>query len=236
MRRFLVFLFAMFMGVASASTVNIDWDVDGSTYAQTTCEIGGNLTLPAQTPTKYGYTFKGWKYDVVYGTVSQSGTPSPSNPIEPTFRQFGNTVLRAVGSGNNLVADYYDPVTNKIKRRVGVLVLDGTSKRVTNPYNYYNRLTFFISDFSSSAFTSFLGFKSTHFETANAIDWGQARPGQIVCQGSQNPAGLALTLDISDERNTADLFNQWLADQYANGTPVTIYYPRATPIEETFVQ
>ena len=152
MKKLLVGLCMVFMMSASATTVNIDWDVDGSTYAQTTCEIGGNLTLPAQTPTKYGYTFKGWKYDVVYGTVSQSGTPSPSNPIEPTFRQFGNTVLRAVGSGNDLVADYYDPVTNKIKRRVGVLVLDGISKRVTKPYNYYNRLTFFISDFSSSAF------------------------------------------------------------------------------------
>ena len=56
------------------------------------------------------------------GTVSQSGTPSPSNRIEPKFYTQGDMVLRAVGN----VADSYDVGTGKITRRIGIKVFNGT--------------------------------------------------------------------------------------------------------------
>lgn len=49
----------LFIGAAIAETININWINDGETYAQTTCEIGGDVILPT-TPTKRGHTFKGW--------------------------------------------------------------------------------------------------------------------------------------------------------------------------------
>lgn len=49
----------LFVTAAVADTININWMDGNTTYAQTTCEIGGDIILPT-TPTKRGYTFKGW--------------------------------------------------------------------------------------------------------------------------------------------------------------------------------
>ena len=47
----------------------MDWYVDGDSYAQTTCEIGGGVTLPTE-PTKYGYDFIGWSEIFNRGTFA----------------------------------------------------------------------------------------------------------------------------------------------------------------------
>ena len=49
----------LFIQIASADTVNIDWSVDGQTYTQTSCTVGGDIILPTA-PTKRGHTFLGW--------------------------------------------------------------------------------------------------------------------------------------------------------------------------------
>ena len=49
-----------FCGVVNADTETINWYIDDdTTYATTTCQTGGDITLP-NTPTKRGYTFQGW--------------------------------------------------------------------------------------------------------------------------------------------------------------------------------
>ena len=50
----------LFATSAHATTINLNWVVDDTNYANTTCESGGDLILPATPPVKYGYTFKGW--------------------------------------------------------------------------------------------------------------------------------------------------------------------------------
>ena len=59
--RFLRYIFCalLFVTAAVADTINIKWMDGNTTYAQTTCEIGGDIILP-EPPTKRGYTFKGW--------------------------------------------------------------------------------------------------------------------------------------------------------------------------------
>lgn len=59
-KRFIVFLLLVFCSVAHADTETINWYMDDNVYATTTCESGGDITLPTA-PTKYGYTFQGWK-------------------------------------------------------------------------------------------------------------------------------------------------------------------------------
>ena len=61
MKRFLVLSFLIFPCITHADTETINWYVDGSTYATTTCQTGGDIILPTA-PTKYGYTFKGWAF------------------------------------------------------------------------------------------------------------------------------------------------------------------------------
>ena len=47
-------------GISHAETFNQYWYVENNTPIQTTCETGGDITLPAA-PTKYGYDFIGWE-------------------------------------------------------------------------------------------------------------------------------------------------------------------------------
>ena len=62
MKRFLILLVTLFCGVANADTINLHWlNEDGSTYQNSTCVIDSDLILPSTPPTKYGYTFTGWK-------------------------------------------------------------------------------------------------------------------------------------------------------------------------------
>ena len=110
MKKFFVFFgVVLICNIVFAETINVNWKVGDTTYSTSTCESGGNLIIPQTPPTKYGYTFVGWNYGVITGTWSQSGTPTPTNPIEPVFYQLGDTVLRALGSGENFVADEYNP-------------------------------------------------------------------------------------------------------------------------------
>ena len=61
-KRFIVFLLLVFCSAAHAETETINWYMDDNVYATTTCESGGDITLPTA-PTKYGYTFQGWRLD-----------------------------------------------------------------------------------------------------------------------------------------------------------------------------
>ena len=228
-----MFLCAMFVLSAHATTVNIDWLMDGATYAQTTCETGGNFTLPTPTPTKYGYHFVGWQQNDAVGSWSQSGTPTPTNPIEPTFRQFGNTVLRALGSGDNFIADSYDPTTGKITRRVGVKVLDGTEN--ISIFTSSGRTSVFLIHVSDTGglgngYTS-TSILSTRFVASNTIASSSMPNNSIFERGDD---ALEFFVRQDDYDNNLNGFKQFLADQYAAGTPVIIVYPLATPVEENY--
>jgi hypothetical protein len=63
MKRFLILLSLLFCNVVFADTINLHWlNEDGTTYQDSTCVIDSDLILPATPPTKYGYTFTGWKF------------------------------------------------------------------------------------------------------------------------------------------------------------------------------
>jgi hypothetical protein len=206
-----------------ATTVNYNWLVDGTNYAQTTCETGDDLILPTPSPTKYGYHFVGWVESEIFGSWSQSGTPTPQNPIEPVFKPFLNTVLRAVGSGDNFVADSYDPETRTITRRIGVKVLDGTENITIYSGNVMNvPLTGYWHDNSAYGYC-------THYEgVVSRVTAANMSVGQFKMAATSTVNALYLKTPYT----SANDFKSWLADQYNAGTPVTVYYPLATPTEE----
>lgn len=227
------FVLCMFHTATFATTVNYNWFVDGTGYAQTTCETGDDLILPTPSPTKYGYHFVGWVESEIFGSWSQSGTPSPQNPIEPVFKPFLNTVLRAVGSGDDFVADSYDPETRTIIRRIGVKVLDGTENWVgagsATTANYLIAITKagFAPDLDTSA--AYNKYMCSHLKMA----YNDA-PNTLSITDAQYGVRLGLNTDITGGANTKlSNVKQWLADQYNAGTPVTVYYPLATPQQES---
>ena len=161
------------------------------------------------------------------GTVAQNGTPTPDNPIEPTFYQQGDMVLRKVGN----YADSYDATTGKITRRVGVKVLDGTEnwQRGAESPTFKVFLEFFDSPGKDYQIVS-----CSHFAFLSAHITSAVGDNQI---SMFKPAGASTydkivigKFDISGVM----AFKQWLADQYNAGTPVTVYYPLAEPVEENW--
>lgn len=63
----------VFCSAAHADTETINWYMDNNIYATTTCESGGDITLPTA-PTKYGYTFQGWSSYVPIEYLESTGT------------------------------------------------------------------------------------------------------------------------------------------------------------------
>ena len=62
MKRFVLILLSIFTcAIATAATETTEWWVNGSVYATTSCETGGDISTPPQNPTKKGYTFQGWE-------------------------------------------------------------------------------------------------------------------------------------------------------------------------------
>ena len=141
------------------------------------------------------------------GTVVQNGTPTLTNPIYPTFYRQGDMILRRVGD----YADSYDATTHKITRRVGEKVLDGSEDWVWaegDQTNFYLR---------------YPGIKTN---------------SPVVCSHmtTNGTTRVQMTGVLRIYRGTtwADLaeFKSWLSNQYENGTPLTVFGPLETPVEE----
>ena len=161
-------------------------------------------------------------YTSATGTVSQSGTPTPTNPIEPTFYKQGNMVLRAIGS----YKDSYDATTGKITRRVGVAVLDGTED-----WRAHNSIAGWFQLPEPLVYGGIAPALCTHYPYSSS----QGGAGVYFSTGRSSPQTNRIVIadDINFPR-TGMLaeFKQYLAQQYAAGTPVTIYYPLETETTE----
>jgi hypothetical protein len=169
-----------------------------------------------------------WSIDNAYtenyvsatGTGVQDGTPSPTNPIYPIFYQQGDMILRKVGD----YADSYDATTHKITRNIGVKVLDGTESWETTAqstvYRWPSSVPFSLPNISICS----------HYVGVTSNKPIAEMPDMSAKTGSSNASYLYIK-DSSFSNNLSG-FKQWLADQYAAGTPVTVYYPLETLVEE----
>jgi len=202
-----------------AQTTN--WYVDGTLYQTTSC-TSGNDVVPPTPPTKRGYTFSGWlDADLIVGSWSQSGTPSPTNPVYPVFYQNGNLILRAVGTDSNLIADTYNTATGKITRRIGIKVLYGTEdwrKYSGNDWTFLLPMANWLYGAQISC---------THFPFQRG--WN-TQFGILLGNYQTN----GIHLGAKGIFSTVDELKTWLAEQYAAGTPVTIYYPLERPVTENY--
>ncbi|MBQ9540546.1 MAG: hypothetical protein IJU89_03930 [Alphaproteobacteria bacterium] len=173
-----------------------------------------------------------YDYTSATGTVVQDGTPTPTNPIEPTFYKQGDMVLRKVGD----YADSYDATTGKITRRVGVKVLDGTEDwgEINNNRGYFIR-----GGVIEANYTNVLGI-CTHYKFNVWHDNTQSMPVNAFGFNKNGSSGLTngnITfrpdLAIYD---TVEKWQQFLATQAAAGTPVTVWYPLAEETTEDWTE
>lgn len=122
------------------------------------------------------------------------------------------------------VGDYQDVqsiIDGAVTRNVGMKVLDGTEawSDGTSP----NVFLVFVSNKKPGKFTSFCNYY-TYSSTSQSG----------LTHGTFGMPGSGLSMFFKDGRfSTASDFATWLADQYANGTPVIVLYPLATPTTES---
>ena len=113
MKRIIFLLSILCCNGAFADTINLHWlNEDGSIYQNSTCVIDSDLILPATPPTKYGYTFTGWKISD-YISIEY---------LESTGTQYINTGILA-NNGNivRIVSDIkYNTVNNGSNQFSGV--------------------------------------------------------------------------------------------------------------------
>lgn len=164
-----------------------------------------------------------------YGNTEQVGTPTPDAPVTIKsfngFYQSDNTsIVVPTLNGIGGYEDEWDYVTGKGLRRIHKVVLDGVSK--------YGKLTSYtVSETRRGAWLEKLEFMparkqsteivlSTHFKTM-----GDSTPGNTYVGNNL----IYLIFDNTLYPNTTAC-NAWLAEQYANGTPVVVYYAVAEPI------
>ena len=245
MKRIIIF-FSMFM-CFGAWAVTTNWYVDNEIYQTTTCASGDNVTPPTP-PTKKGFTFQGWsKENTINGTWAQPGIPNSSAPVYPTFYQDGNLILRGLGTGNSRIADTYNPETNTITRRVGVLQLTGNE-------TWYVASQDYAKPDAGDAFANFEGIVNTncggcqntislssHFKVFNGAIWsGRNHVDEFTWNGRQLHINIKNSeLGVTDytQETTSSLKTKivaYIKAQAANGTPITVYYPLANPRQEYY--
>ena len=119
-------------------------------------------------------------------------------------------LLRKVGD----VADTYNPATGEYIRRIGIRVFDGTESFIYNTTWLYFYADGLIVTNSSDVLC-------THFISLSP----SGGDGRVSINATSNRiffSNYAIT-SISD-------FKAWLADQYAAGTPITVFYQLEMPI------
>lgn len=131
------------------------------------------------------------------------------------------------------VGDYTDVqeiLSGNVKRNVGVKVFDGTENWATSS-SEYKVYSITISDAKGQSDWSTRGAYITHLDdyVGSAMPVYSEAPINTVWF---NPTG-ALRCKTNSSFNTLNAWKNWLAAQYAAGTPVIVVYPLATETTES---
>ena len=173
-----------------------------------------------------------WKSD--YANNRQFEQGSTATEYAPYFNGGTATAEMLLSIGN--YTDEQEVISGAVTRKVGVKALDGTEDWVfsTTWLNYMYSLP--VSDLYAEASNVATDRKSpycTHFNRSENWLGGSARANMVQAyQPSAGDAILGLGYDTPSTGGLAT-FKQWLAAQYAAGTPVIVVYPLKTSTTET---
>ena len=128
--------------------------------------------------------------------------------------------------------DVQEVISGSVTRNVGIKVLDGTENWAYQSQYERFRLPILADNFIS------IGLRITPFVTTHFISVSDGRPISEVPNNACYSGILNITDDYSFYIKTTDFtstesWTQFLQQQYANGTPVIVVYPLATPTTET---
>lgn len=158
------------------------------------------------------------------GWSLQNGTPAPTSPIDIENYHQKDMVLHGIST----YKDTYNALTNTITRKVGVKIFNGSETEFLTssapPCYSYPKTALGTNSTVLPASTGAELLLCTHYPCSNSsVD-------EVCWSGNYNVNFNSIT-----RFETLDDFKQFLAQQYQNGTPVTLYYPLATETQETWL-
>ncbi len=157
------------------------------------------------------------------GQMEQSGTPTPTNPIQP--QECGDLETTGEHTGQYKIPILSNSTTTPVylgevqtTRKIKKLVLTGEESWVNTGGNAPYRLI--INDIAISPSTTSIEWYCSHYQSvSNEDSW--ASYDYCISRMSTTAQSLQFR-DITKGDITA--FKQYLATQYAAGTPVTVWY------------
>lgn len=168
--------------------------------------------------------FKGYgvplKVKGLLGNLQQSGTPTPDTPITPDSvgTLSGSDWIIPFACAGQTTSVYLGQVSTV--RRIKKRVFDGSENWTL--WNYLTAVMFYtpVADGTGDQVMS------SHFGTRKTGSLPIA--GNVAYNGNSNKNMIFRMFDDTTT-TTVDSFKAWLAAQYANGTPVTVWYILAEP-------
>ena len=167
------------------------------------------------TPTTSGYDTSHLTeiyYDGTVETVSVNNTSATCQP------------LLSVGT----YKDSQNITNGAITRNVGVKVLDGTED-----WRLYSSTICLYDTVDAYKPASPMAILSTHFAGSSQSTSQQSANTIRLTYGNSDFGIFSIRLEGTSADNAVDELKQFLASQYAAGTPVIVVYPLATPTTET---
>lgn len=169
---------------------------------------------------------------LIKGNLQQSGTPTPQNPVDVVG--VGELETSGEHAGQYKIPILNGSVTTNVylgevetERKIKKLVLDGTEtfSTIASGNKKYFR-TYKPKDSGYPSMSGVYEAVCTHFPYASIT----SDTTNVGCMASVPPDGSAIHFrpdNVSDM--SSNDFKTYLAQQYANGTPVTVWYVLATP-------
>jgi len=154
-------------------------------------------------------------------------------PVKKTVNGIDTTYNIYLTAPLNKISTYKDSINSSgaLTRNIGVKVFDGTESFVSSGIldNCWTCTTRLDSDTSFTDRTVLC----SHFKHSSTLPAGTGRQGyallgKVTSSGGQNPAGKYVGFGAVTDYPTLAEWKAWLAEQYANGTPVCCFYPLAT--------
>lgn len=188
----------------------------------------------------------------IFGNMVQNGTPTQDNPIVP--QECGDLVSSGEHAGEYSLLFTSDNVTTNIYlsepiRKIGNYVdvvesstatamwsrvirkkvFDGTEafSTISSGANKYFRMS--IADYPCTNDNACL---CTHYEARSVASTNTYAAVRAHVPSASVGAVIAIRPENVSTMSADDL-KAWLASEYANGTPVTVWYALETPVEES---
>lgn len=153
--------------------------------------------------------------------VDVVGTPEVLTVVSETTQTASVENLFGVGD----YKDEQEIISGAMARACGIKILYGTEEWTTDTYGGYRRMV--LQKVLTASGDTLLVICSHYISRSSDA---RQQPNSIFIASSGK---MVIYVDSTQNFTTVDEFNAWLAEQYANGTPVIVVYPLAEETTES---